>query len=247
MNKKVISLLLFLLASLLLLSSCGSDNSSSTSPAAAAETTETIPVVLNQAEYVLSQNIFYNDYMAEYDGKATTKEGVFAVIQDAYSNVTRYYVWGYLDQTMCCDWQWEFIPKEPDKLPTPGSRIKVTGTYQINDNALDELWIVDANVETLVTYTGEQVELNMLTMSDTLERVQLASMFTKPEQFKDKEYIVYARVVSDSLLQDPYYDGSWQIPYETKETMPAIGTIVVLKGVYRDEVMREATLLFSMK
>ena len=252
MNKKVLPILLVFFACLLLLSSCGGDDSSSTAPAAdapatAVETTAEIPVILNQTEYVLYQNIFGNDYRAQYDGVATTKDGVFAVIQDAYSDVIRYYVWGYLDQTMCCDWQWEFVPAEPDKLPVPGSRIKVTGTYQKSDDALDKFWIVDAKVETLALYTGEQVDLNMRTMSDTLERVQLASMFTHPEQFNDKEYIVYARVVSNSILQDPYYDGSWQIPYETEETMPAIGTIVVLKGVYRDKVMCEAILLSAME
>ncbi len=240
MKKQTVFMLLLTL-SLLLLSSCGSNGQSPDKQSAS------IPVILNQAEYVLSQNIFYNNYIDNYDGKKTEKEGVFAIIQDAFSNVTRYYVWGYLDQTMCCDWQWEFVPEEPDQLPPPGSKIKVSGTYQKNDSALDKLWIVHAKVETLIVYTGEQVELNMRTMSDTLERVQLANMVRKADQFIGKQYIAYGRIASDSMLEDPYYDGSWSIAYSSSETMPAIGTIAVLQGIYQDSVLSEAKLIETLK
>ncbi len=239
--KKRSFLLLLLACALLLLTSCGSDHSVST------QKSSEIPVVLSQPEYVLSQNIFFNNYMDDYVGKETEKEGVFAVIQDAFSKVTRYYVWGCLDQTLCCDWQWEFVPEEPDKLPPPGSKIKVSGTYEKTDSALDDLWIVKAKVETLVEYTGEQAELNMRTMSDTLERVQLSNMVRRAEQFIGKDYIAYGRIATGSMLQDPYYDGSWSIPYESSETMPAIGTIAVIRGVYQDQVLSEAKLVTTMK
>ena len=249
MKRKTV-LLLLLACALLLLTACGSNDQASTqknSEQASTQKTAEIPVVLNQPEYVLYQNVSYNNYMDDYVGKETTKEGIFAVIQDAFSNVTRYYVWGYLDQTQCCDWQWEFVPEAPDKLPPPGSKIKVSGTYEKADSALDDLWIVHAKVETLLEYTGEQVELNMRTMSDTLERVQLYNMGGKPEQFIGKEYMAYGRIAPDSMLQDPYYDGSWSAPYESSETMPAIGTIVVLRGVYQEKLLAEAKLVTTLK
>ena len=239
--KKTSMLMLILTAFLFLFSACSSGNSSTV------EKSDEIPVILNQAEYVLYQNIFYNDYLDQYDGKEAVKEGVFTVLQDAFNDVKRYYVWGYLDQTLCCDWQWEFVPKEPDKLPPPGSKIKVSGTYRKADAALDKFWIEDANVEILVSYTGEQVDLNMRTMCDTLERVQLANMTRKPDTFIGKEYIAYGRIASGSKLEDPYYDGSWTVDYSTSETMPAIGTIAILRGTYQEGVLAEAKLLGTMK
>ena len=99
--KKRIMLVCLLLAAVLLLSACGEKKQA----APLAETTSTIPTVINQAEYTLYQNIFQNNYATQYDGKAVTKRGVFATVEDAYSGVNRYYVWGVLDQTKCCDWQ----------------------------------------------------------------------------------------------------------------------------------------------
>ena len=32
------------------------------------------------------------------------------------------------------------------------------------------------------------------------------------------------------VLQDPYYDGSWQIPFSSEQESPAIGSNVILKG-----------------
>ena len=243
MNRKTILLVLMLAAALLVFSSCGESKPAET----AIEQNAEIPVILNQAEYILYQNIFYNSYMSQYEGKSVEKEGVFAKLQDAYSGITRYYVWGYLDQTMCCDWQWEFVPLEADKLPAPGSRVKVSGTYHQDEQALDNFWITNAKVEILSNYTGEQAELNMHTMSDTLERVQLAHMVMRPDKFIGKEYIAYGRIASGSLLEDPYYDGSWNLPYESTETMPAIGTIVVIRGVYQDNLLAEAKLLDTKK
>ena len=56
-NNKVVFLAL-LLAIILLCSACSSDSGS----AAEKETVTEVPVILNQAEYVLYQNIFYNNY-----------------------------------------------------------------------------------------------------------------------------------------------------------------------------------------
>ena len=170
-NNKVVFLAL-LLAIILLCSACSSDSGS----AAEKETVTEVPVILNQAEYVLYQNIFYNNYGPQYENTPVTKNGVFAVIQDAWAGKARYYVWGYLDNTQCCDWQWEFVPKDTKILPAPGSLITVSGTFAKEEAALDGYWIKDADVGVVKTYAGATAELHMLAMSDTLERVQLLNM-----------------------------------------------------------------------
>ena len=213
--------------------------------ATAKEITE-VPVILNQAEYVLYQQIYFNDTGMDYVGKTVNKEGVFTTLTDAFNGKTRYYVWGYLDNTKCCDWQWEFVPKDPSTLPSNGSHVKVSGTFQASKDSLDGYWITGAEVTTVATYSGEQVDINMLTMDDTLERVQTSNIINNAETFEGKTFVVYARIFGDGVLQDPYYDGSWQAPFTTAETMPAIGTTVVLKGMVKDGVLADCTLLQAL-
>ncbi len=226
-NNKVVFLAL-LLAIILLCSACSSDSGS----AAEKETVTEVPVILNQAEYVLYQNIFYNNYGPQYENTPVTKNGVFAVIQDAWAGKARYYVWGYLDNTQCCDWQWEFVPKDTKNLPAVGSLITVSGTFAKEEAALDGYWIKDADVGVVKTYAGATAELHMLAMSDTLERVQLLNIMYWPEAFEGKAFTAYGRIAGPGVLQDPYYDGSWEIPFSSASDLSAlaIGTSVTLNG-----------------
>ena len=158
---------------------------------------------------------------------------MFAVIQDAFNDHTRYYVWGYLDNTRCCDWQWEFVPKDTTNLPAVGSLITVSGTFAKDEaSALDSYWIKDADVSTVKTYTGAAAELHMLAMSDTLERVQLLNIMYRPDSFEGKTFAAYGRIAGPGVLQDPYYDGSWEVPFSSVSDTSAlaIGTSVTLTG-----------------
>ena len=225
-------LLLVLLTVSILFGACGCNASEDSNQASGSSNAR--QEVFNPNEYVLYQNIFYNGYGADYDGKTVTKDGVFATISDAYHNRQRYYVWGYSDQTKCCDWQWEFVPQEGQELPSVGSRVKVTGKFVSNENALDGYWISDAQIKLKTEYTGPSVELNMYCMSCTLERVQIYNIMYHSEAFVDKEFSGYARVASLDKLEDPYYDGSWQIGFEWGGELPAIGTLVAVSGSTRD-------------
>ena len=239
--KKKSLLILVLIICAVLCAACGSET------AAAKEITE-VPVILNQAEYVLNQQIFYNGTGMDYVGKKVNKEGVFTTLTDAYNGKTRYYVWGYLDNTKCCDWQWEIVPQDESALPLNGSHVRVSGTFQASDDALDGFWITGAEVTTVASYTGgPAVDINMLTMDGTLERVQTSNMVNKPDSFEGKTFVVYARIYGDGVLQDPYYDGSWQAPFTTAESMPAIGTTVVLKGTVHGGVLADCTLLKTLE
>ena len=226
MKKLCMVLALCLIA--LLLSGCG--GTEGTSDKKAGNTTNEIPVILNQAEYLLYQNVFYNEYGSQYEGQEVAKRGVLAKIQDAFNGRTRYYVWGYLDNTMCCDWQWEIVPKDEAALPPVGSLITVKGIFRADEDALDGYWITDAAVGTETEYTGAQEEINMLAMSCTLERVQMLNILYRPEAFEGKAFIAYGRIAAMNILEDPYYNGSWQIPFATEAECPAIGTMVTLKG-----------------
>lgn len=200
------------------------------SPAASAgKETTTCPEVYSPDEYMLYQNIFYKDYAKDAVNKPVVKEGVFATVYDAYNQRQRYYVWGYYDKTKCCDWQWEFVPEKPETLPAPGSLIKVSGTFVANDMALDKYWIFLPTVETKTVYTGPQAELNMGVMSGTLERVQILNILYRSEAFEGKSFIAYGRVLADKI-QDPYYNGSWQIPYSWDGTLPGLDVLCSLSG-----------------
>ena len=229
-----------LLAAVLLCTACGNDGN--TSAGGSAATVSEVPVVINQAEYLLYQNIFYNETGSQYVGTEFTKQGVFGVIYDAFSQKTRYYVWGYLDKTLCCDWQWEIKIDDPKNLPASGSLVSVKGTFDASDEALDGYWLIHPEVTVLSQYTGGGAELDMRTLSDTLERVQLINVIRIPDTFEGKTFSAYGRVYSTTVLQDPYYDGSWQVPFTTQETVPAIGTTVLLTGTVTGGTLSADTL-----
>ena len=224
-----------LLAAVLLCAGCGNGGAS-------ADTTAEVPVVLNQMEYLLYQNIFYNQTGDQYVGQEFTKQGVFGVIYDAFSQTARYYVWGYLDNTRCCDWQWELKIDDPKNLPASGSLVTVKGTFGASEDALDSYWLTNPEITVQSRYTAGGQELDMYTLSDTLERVQMLNILYKPEAFEGKTFSAYGRVLSPTVLQDPYYDGSWQAPFTAKETVPAIGTTVLLTGTVTNGTLSADTL-----
>ncbi len=238
---KRIAFLFLLLAILLSCTACGggSGNGAASGTATATE----VPAIINQAEYLLYQNIFYNGYGSQYQGQEVTKQGVFTSLQDAYNNVTRYYVWGYLDNTLCCDWQWEIKVDDEKNLPAPGSLVTVKGTFTADDAALDGYWITKPQIETVSLYVGETADIDMRAMSDTLERVQLSNVIRFPDVFEGKKFSAYGRIASETILEDPYYDGSWQVPFTAKAaTLPAFGTTVVLRGTIMNGVLSASSL-----
>ncbi len=203
---------------------------------------EPVPYVLDQTEYVLYQNIFFNGQAGEYVGKTFDKTGILIRLEDRWSQVTRYYVWGYMDATKCCDWQWEFVPKDPDSLLANGSLVKMTGVFARDEAALDKLWFTDAAVELETAYTGPDCDVDMSAMSATLERVQLLNMQYKPEAFEGQSLCLYGRILSPGTIQHPYYDNAWTQAYAAQGESPAIGTMVLLSGTWKQGQVAEAAL-----
>ena len=235
MKSRILALLTVLMM-IALLTGCGKTADSPPQTDVSAETkaapvvSDEMPTVVNTAEYVLYRNIFFNDGKSDYAGQETVKEGTFATLQDAFSNIARYYVWGYNDQTKCCDWQWELKIEDDTDLPTNGSLIRVTGVYEENEAALDKFWIVDPQITVEAAFTGRDSEIDMQSMDATLERVQLVNIVRNPDTFEEKTICGYGRVKNESMLEDPYYNNSWSIDISGQDALPAFGTLVLFTG-----------------
>lgn len=205
-------------------------------------TTTVLPSVINPTEYLLYQNIFYNQQGSAYEGKEVTKIGTFATIDDRFNNITRYYVWGYNDNTKCCDWQWEIRITDTSELPKNGSLVEVTGTFASDDISLDGYWIKKPTIKVVQEYQGPVCDVDMATMSATLERVQLINIQQHPADFEGKSIYMYGRVATLSSIQHPYYDNVWTQEFETADTTPAIGTYVILNGTFSNGVITDSSI-----
>lgn len=186
----------------------------------------------DQMEYTLYTNIFFNDRGSDYEGQRLTKEGSFASIYDAYNSVTRYYVWGFADQTKCCDFQWEIVLPEGVTAPANGSYVTMTGDFTKSEEALDGYWFTNAELTELEPYKGESAnyDYDLTTMSATLARVQIVNMEMFPDAFNGKTALIYGRAYSTASLQHPYYDESWYMDFINAEKSPAIGQYLILGG-----------------
>ena len=235
--KRLISLLC-VTALLLTLTACGDSGSTQTDNQPAQSASKVLPTVLDQNEYVLYQNIFYNDMADEYIGKTFVKKGTFTRLTDAFNGRTRYYVWGYNDATKCCDWQWEFVPADPDSLPPNGSLVKMAGTVTRDEAALDKIWFTDVTLEVVEAWENTGYDVDMSTMDATLEQVQLWNMQYKPEAFKGKTLRIYGRIQTPTTIQHPYYDNAWTQPFITQAEVPAIGTMVLLTGTWQGDTIQ---------
>ena len=209
------------------------DSSVSTAKAGA------MPTVTNQMEYALYCNLFQpgSSMVKDYLNKTAVKQGTFTRLTDAWSGVTRYYVWGYSDETKCCDWQWEFVPKDPDSLPANGSLVQLRGTLAQDEAALDKLWFIDAEVELLTPYAPQPCDIDMTTMGGTLERVQMQNMQSRSAYFQGKTLRAYGTVASLSAIGDPY-TGSWRQELSTSVSLPSVGTMVIVSGKWEGDKIR---------
>ena len=198
--------------------------------------------VINTNEYIIYQNIFYNNQGKDYAGKEVVKKGIFTVLYDKYSDVDRYYVWGYNDQTMCCDWQWELSPEDKENLPSPGSKVTVEGVLEYDDDALDKYIIKNASVKAENEFKDAGFDVDMATMDGTLERVQVASVLNHSDKFEGKTIRVYGRIQASGYIQHPYYDKAFSFPFEYDGEMLPIGTPAIVTGTFSEGTIKNAVV-----
>ena len=240
--KKVLSVIISVLLIMALLSGCGGDKSDTSDKKEKTAVSDKMPTVLNTAEYTLYQNIFFNEQQNDYNGKEAQKEGTFATVFDAYNGIERYYVWGYNDNTKCCDWQWELKIDDTSKLPSNGSLITVKGTYEVNDKALDNFWIINPEITVKTQFKARDYDIDMLSMDNTLERVQITNIVNKKEDFEGKSVCCYGRVLDAKTLQDAYYDGSWTIEFSGDFELPAFGSTILVYGTVKDGALTDCSI-----
>ncbi len=201
--------------------------------------------IIKDSEYTLYTDIFYNQTGDQYVGETVTKKGTFATLYDEYNKVVRYYVWGYRDKTRCCDWQWEIVPTDTSSLPANGSMVNVTGTFEASDAALDGYWLTGVSIKVVKDYKPVDCDFDMLTMSATLERVQIINMQQKSELFEGKTVALYGRVMTPKSVQHPYYDSAWSQDFLTDDAVPDVDSVVIIKGVFRDGALRDCEVMLS--
>ena len=191
---------------------------------------------LDQMEYAAYCDLFFNKNSGAYENKTFTKDGVFATLEDAFNGKTRYYVWGYADNTKCCDYQWEFVMPEGAQIPASGSYVTMTGTLTKSDDALDGYWFTDATLTVEQPFTNAGYDFDMTTISPTLTRVQIINMQSFPEQFSGKTLRVFGRALTMNSLQHPYYDEAWAMDFRFDgATDFAIGDDILLEGTFTAE------------
>lgn len=240
-------------------SDTASDDSQYTTQAAAYKSEgkssgKSFETILDTNEYAMYYNIFYNKQGSDYADKPVIKKGIFSTLYDGYNKRYRYYVWGYNDQTKCCDWQWELKVEDESDLPANGSTVEVMGTLKESvapeaeagkphpDYSLDGYWIEEPQITVKKEFKGPSVDVDMSTMSATLERVEAYYIANKDEKLEGQTVCMYGRVLSPTAIQHPYYDGAFEIGLETDDEMPAIGIMVMVTGTIKDGKIVNATV-----
>lgn len=236
--KKIISLIIAF-ALVLTLAACGGNTNTpdTSNPTADAllsdgELKTGMKEKFDQMEYAAYTDLFYNDNGASYEGKTFKKDGTFAILKDAYNDITRYYVWGYADNTKCCDYQWEFVMPEGAEIPEAGSYIKLEGKMTKDDKALDGYWLTDVSFTTEENFKNAGFDMDLTTMSPTLVRVQIINMLQFKEKFENKSLRLFGRALSENTIQHPYYNESWTMHFTKVDTVPSIGAYILIEGNY---------------
>ncbi len=228
-------------------SDTASDDSQYTTQAAAYKSEgkssgKSFETILDTNEYAMYYNIFYNKQGSDYADKPVIKKGIFSTLYDGFNKRYRYYVWGYNDQTKCCDWQWELKVEDESDLPANGSTVEVMGTLKASEESLDGYWIEEPQITVKKEFKGPSVDVDMSTMSATLERVEAYYIANKDEKLEGQTVCMYGRVLSPTAIQHPYYDGAFEIGLETDDEMPAIGIMVMVTGTIKDGKIVNATV-----
>lgn len=187
----------------------------------------------DELEYAAYINLFYNDDTSDV-GKTLKKDGVFTAIFDAYNQTERYYVWGYLDNTKCCSYQWELDLPEGAEIPESGSYVKTEGKLTQDAKALDGYWFTDVKMEVTDEYADPGYDFDMTTLSRDLTRVQVINMLQFPtdEHFNGRTLRVFGRALTTNTVQDPYYDNCWSMDFRFDGAAPAIGEDILVEGTF---------------
>lgn len=227
--KKVLFALL--ICFMMIFCACSSQKQSDQETGPAPESTR-MAEILDQKEYNLYFDIFYQQKGQAYEGEWFSKNGIFTTLKDSYNNVDRYYVWGYADSAKNNDWQWEIDPDGLEALPHNGSRVQVSGVFEQNQTkALDGYWLTDAALALVQGYNPTySVDLDLTTMSTSLARVQILHMQNAAEKFDGVTLRLFGRLLGADFIQHPYQDDVWTLPIAYEGAAPQSGELATVQG-----------------
>lgn len=188
--------------------------------------------VINAKEDEAYHDLFFDKNTSAYENKKFTKEGIFAVIFDAYNEEERYYVWGYGHDTRDCCYQWEFVLPEGTEMPAPGSLIEVKGTMTHSDDALDGYWLTDTTVSVKKAATKADFDYDLVSMSPTLMRVQIINMLNKSDFFKDVSIRVPGKTVNENTISPAFTNDEWTLHFTSASSHINAGSLVIIEGTF---------------
>ena len=203
---------------------------------------DTVPLVINEDEYIVYGNVYQQHSGYMYEGQRQTKTGILCTVYDHHADKARYFVWGYCDDKLNRDWQWELKVKDPQQLPPDGSLIEVTGTFQKSTKAFSEYWLTQTSWTVKMQYTGEQYDLNMACMNTTLAATQMEQLHHEPSYFEGKTLSLIGKVDSADTIRHPHSEEMWHQTVQTTTELSPVGAGVLVTGVWRNGVVTEAVV-----
>lgn len=200
-----------------------------------------VPVTFDEEIGEAYKNVVIGGNYEGHEDEKITCKGTFTTIEYSFDNTTRYYVWGYSDNSLTDCWQWELKVTDPSSLPKNGTLVNLTGTIEKSDSALDKIWLKDYSITEEQKYSGEACNIDMATMSPTLIRVQVSSIFSDKSAFEGKSVSIAGRIISKNLIGHPTDDNGWQMHFHTDGKVPKAGTKdVIVVGVLHEGTIDEA-------
>ena len=188
--------------------------------------------VISSEEDEAYHDLFYDKNTSAYENKKFTKEGIYAVIFDAFNEKERYYVWGYGHDTRDCCYQWEFIMPEGTEIPAPGSLIEVKGTMTHSDDALDGYWLSDASLTVKKAAEKQDADYDLVSMSPTLMRVQIINMLNKSDSFKDVTVRIPGKTVNENTIAPAFTDDEWTLHFTSAKSHINADSLVIIEGIF---------------
>lgn len=199
--------------------------------------------VISSAEYDGYYDLFFEKNTEKYVDTAVTKEGRITTIHDSFSGKQRYYIYGYGDDAMTQDWQWELDVADPASLPAAGSYVKVSGTLSQSSDALDGYWITDPVIEVTESYEASAFDIDTFTMGNTLIRVQLTSVVNYASEYSSKTIRILGKIGEHGIITNNSDTKVWSLVLDYDGELPQEGTVVLVEGVFEGSSAHNCKIL----
>lgn len=184
----------------------------------------------DEDEFVKYDDMFIKKNFQSYENKSLTVTGIFCVLKNTNTDALHYFVWGYKDTAKTSCYQWEIVLPEGVEAPAAGSLVEVSGTMTKEAGSIDSYRLTDTSLTVKEEATPSGFELDFLTLSPTLRRVQLQYIVL----YANKEASYTARAGGKALSEntlgdtDPILNSDWSVHFTaSKDHLDADSQVVV--------------------